>query len=388
MGLCGLAGIVGWYIWFLILHRLLGQDWMVFYTAAKAYFEGDLSLVFDGQRLTNTINHTYTAWLSTPLIYHPWLYPPHFLLLLIPFGMISFSESYILFMILTFFAHIAAICRLTARRFLVFFGMLLFPQTPFAVFTGQNCFLTSSLVIGGFSFIETRPLLGGALLGVATYKPQLFLMVPIALIASRQWKALASAAVTAAVLILTSVAVFGVDIWKDWVHVMVAPSVTYQKWLIAGRLNGQSVYSCAVLAGASTKIANVVQAAAALFGGICVWWSFSRKVPMDLRVAVLLAASLLASPHVSSQDGIFLAVGALVLFCRILDDGGRIGEVTIIILAWVIELFDPPIIFGLGIVTPLVIAAFIAVIMIRAESTMLTPEPLSPDHTKLIPHPS
>jgi alpha-1,2-mannosyltransferase len=376
--LCGLAGIAGWRVWFLILHRLLGQDWMVFYTAARAYFEGDLSLVFDGERLTNTINHQYTAWLSMPLIFHPWLYPPHFLLLLLPFGMMSFSESYILFLLLTFSAHIAAVCRLTARRLLVFFGMLLFPQTPFAFLTGQNCFLTSSLLVSGFSFVETRPLLGGALLGFATYKPQLFLMVPIALIASRQWKALGSVAATAAVLILASVAVFGLDIWKDWFHVMVSPSVTYQKWAIAGRLNGQSVYSCAVLAGASSRVANVAQALAALFGGACVWWSFSRKVPTDLRIAVLLAASLLASPHVSSQDGIFLAVGALLLFSRVIDDGGRFGEITIIIAAWVIELFDPPIIFRIGMVTPLVIAIFIVLIIKRARATMLTPEPLPP----------
>jgi hypothetical protein len=246
---------------------------------------------------------------------------------------------------------------------------LLFPQTPFAFFTGQNCFLTSSLLVGGFSFVETRPLLGGALLGLATYKPQLFLMVPIALIASRQWKALASGAATAAILIIASVAVFGVDIWKDWAQVMVAPSVTYQKWLIAGRLNGQSVYSCAVLAGASPGVANFAQAVAAMFGGACVWWSFSREIPTDLRIAVLLAASLLASPHVSSQDGILLGVGAVILFSRVIEDGGRFGEITIIILSWVIELFDPPIIFKLGIVTPLVIALFLAALIMRARAT-------------------
>src|SRR5271167_293261 len=93
--LCGLCGIAGWTVWSIILNRELGQDWMVFYTATRAYFEGDLALVFDGERLTRAINQQYGAngWLSSPLIFHPWLYPPFFLLLLLPFGTISFGLS-------------------------------------------------------------------------------------------------------------------------------------------------------------------------------------------------------------------------------------------------------------------------------------------------------
>jgi alpha-1,2-mannosyltransferase len=373
MVLCGLSGIAGWAVWALILRKLVGQDWMVFYTAARAYFEGDLALVFDGERLTDAINLRYTAWHSIPLIFHPWLYPPHFLLLLLPFGLISFGASYVLFVILTFSANVAAVCRYTARHRLVIFGMFLFPQTPFAFLAGQNSFLTGSLLVGGIGFLEKRPLLGGALLGVATYKPQLFMLVPVALIASRQWKALASAAVTAAVLALASLALFGADIWQDWVQVMVAPSDTYQKWLVAGRLNGQSAYSCAVLAGASINVANAAQAVAALLGGVCVYWSFSKAIPTDLRLAVLLAAALLASPHVSSQDGIFLGIGAMLLFCRVIDGGGRFGEISVIVAAWVVELFDPPVIFGAGIVTPLVIALFIVVVMVRGRRTTMMP---------------
>src|ERR1700680_2664029 len=90
IAVCGLCGIAGWVLWALILGREFGQDWMGFYTAAGGYFDGDMGLVLDGERLTETINQRYIgSFLSSPLIFHPWLYPPHFLLLLLPFGMLS-----------------------------------------------------------------------------------------------------------------------------------------------------------------------------------------------------------------------------------------------------------------------------------------------------------
>ena len=370
--LCGSCGIAGWAVWSLILGRELGQDWMVFYTATGAYFGGDLSLVFDGQRLTQVINQRYADWLAFPLIFHPWLYPPHFLLLLLPFGMLSFTPSYILFISFTFLALIAAVCWLTGRHLFIVLALFLFPQTPFAFLTGQNSFLTGAIFVAGFGLMERYPLLGGMMLGIGTYKPQLFLMVPFALIASRQWKALAGATTMAFVLVVASLAVFGADIWLDWVQVMVASSDTYSKWLIAGRLNGQSVYACAVLAGASASVANAAQVVTALLGCGCVYWSFSKPIPTDLRLAILFAAALLASPHVSSQDGILLAVGALFLFCRVIEDGGRFGELLTIVAVWITELCDPPFICRVGIVTPLILGLFIAVIIGKVRAMAVT----------------
>ena len=45
IAVCGLCGIAGWVLWARILGRELGQDWMVFYTAVRAYFDGDTGLV-------------------------------------------------------------------------------------------------------------------------------------------------------------------------------------------------------------------------------------------------------------------------------------------------------------------------------------------------------
>ena len=229
------------------------------------------------------------------------------------------------------------------------------------------------------------------MLGVGTYKPQLFVTVPIALLAGRQWKALASAAAMALTLASGSVAVFGIGFWQDWFKLMISPSETFQIWLYAGRLIGQSVFACAVRAGASTGFGNALQAIAALFGGICVGWSFHRGAPADLSLCVLLAAALLVSPHVSSQDGILLAAGSLVLFHRTLEDGPRAGDYLVIIAVWLVELLDPPAlaaaspVFHVGVVTPLVLCAFMAAVLVRIRHEK-SPSPIAP--TEVTPTPS
>src|SRR5260221_13040837 len=85
--LCGIVGIVAWVFYVWVFWGDFGQDWMVFYTAAQAWFDGDLPLIFDGTQLTAAINHRFAGWLAFPLHLHPWVYPPTFLILFSPFGL-------------------------------------------------------------------------------------------------------------------------------------------------------------------------------------------------------------------------------------------------------------------------------------------------------------
>jgi hypothetical protein len=45
--------------------------------------------------------------------------------------------------------------------------------------------------------LERRPYLAGSLFGLMIFKPQLGLLLPVALIAGRQWRVFAAAAATA-----------------------------------------------------------------------------------------------------------------------------------------------------------------------------------------------
>lgn len=366
---CGLVGLAGWAFYAMLFHATLGQDWMVFHTAARAYLDGELPLIFDAERFTALLNARYADWIGGALSLHPWIYPPSFLLMLLPFGLVSFAVGYALFLALGFAAALAATWHAAGegRGWLHLGTLLLCPAAPFTVFVGQNAFLTSALLVGGMSLLSASPVLGGALLGVAAYKPQFWLMVPVALVAARQWRALASAFASAALLALLALAVFGVDAWRAWIDVATGASDFYQSWVVAGRLKGMSVYACAVLLGAPAAWASIAQGTAMVAAAAAVFWCYSRPLRGELRLAALLAATVLAAPHVSNSDALLLGIAATLLLSVALDDGFRPGEAIIIPMLWASPLLNPPSLFIIGALTPALTGIFIAGVIARGR---------------------
>jgi alpha-1,2-mannosyltransferase len=369
VAICGTLGLLGWAFYGLALSHEPFQDWMVFHTTARAYYEGHLASIYDGTWLTAQLNERFADWLSWPLPLHPWLYPPHFLLLLLPFGALPFGVGMASFLVLTFLGLVAATwCYADDRRgrVLLVTSLLLCPATAITVMLGQNAFLTSALLIGGFGLSRERPLTAGFLLGIVTYKPQLWLMVPVALIAARQWRVLAAAAASALGLAAASAGMFGIEAWRSWLDLMIVPNDLFQRWVVAGRLNGQSVYACAIWLGTSPAVANLAQVSAAILAIAAVYWSFRHRLAHDLQLAILLAATVLAAPHVIGYDAVMLAAAATFVLRRALQGSFGPGETLLAAAMWLSPLINPPSFILLGVITPLLITLFIAFIGARA----------------------
>ncbi len=367
---CGLFGLAAWALYLHFFAGALGEGWMVYDNAVRSYFEGTLPLLYDGVRSTAQLNTRFAAWLPQPLPLHPWLYPPHYLVLLLPFGLLPFAAAGVLFLVLGFGGMAAAgglFVRDGGARGLFAGALLLCPASALTVCIGQNSFLTCALLLAGFGLVERRPVLGGALLGCLTYKPQLWLMVPVALVAGRQWRAAAAAVAAALALSLLSVATFGVEAWRDWIALMTEPSTLYDQWSAIARLNGQSIYANAILLGASVPTANLAQAAAVLVSAGCVWRCYRRPMPRDLGLAVLLAATMLAAPHVINYDAVLLGTAAALFFHHAYHHGSRPGDTAIALLAWASPLANPPSVFPVGLLTPPLIILFMAWVMARGR---------------------
>ena len=123
--ICGSFGIAAWVLWVWVFSGNPGQDWMVFYTAARAYFDGNLPLIFDGEALTAALNQRFAAWLAFTLNLHPWVYPPTFLLLFLPFGMLPPAASLAVFLLSGFIVLLAAASLYVGRgqpRWIVLFS--------------------------------------------------------------------------------------------------------------------------------------------------------------------------------------------------------------------------------------------------------------------------
>jgi hypothetical protein len=356
--ICGTCGILAWALWLWVFHGEPGQDWMVFYTAAQAYFDGNLSLIFDGDSLTAAINRGFASWLVLPLNLHPWVYPPTFLLLFLPFGMLPPAASLAVFLLGGFIVLAAAASLYIGGgqpRWIVAFSLVLCPAVPFTVVTGQNAFFTTALLVGGFGLIGRYPVLAGALLGVLTFKPQLWLMVPVALLAARQWRALGGAAASALILALLSLAVFGPEIWRAWLGLLTGMDEGYRAWVTNGRLNGMSVFACVTWLGAPRSVANLAQGVAIAIAAGIVYRVFRRPAPGALQLAVLLDATMLAAPHSSASDAMLLALATALFVVASDPDRRRSAQLVLAAAVWISPLFNPPSVFRPGSFTPLLI---------------------------------
>ena len=337
-------------------YNTLGTDWMVFYGAIRSVLDGNASLIFDGDRFTDFLNAQFAGWLSSPLDFRPWAYPPSFLLMLLPFAPLGFFGSYVAFQIVTG-ALLAAALRssvdaaIPSRALLV--AALICPASAINAINGQAVFLVAALIVGGFSLLEQRPYLGGLVLGLLTFKPQFCVLVPIALVAAGQWRALLASGLSAFAMMIASGLIFGWDLWLRWFPVILENLVSpNEKWIEYGRMWGHSVYTCAVLLGAPARLASSIQLLATLGAALSVVIAFRSRLGMREKTAVFLAATVLAAPHSGPYDGTLLVIAAafwlmareapLPLWCW-----------TLAFMIWLLPMLSPPLLFPVARIVPL-----------------------------------
>jgi hypothetical protein len=237
-------------------------------------------------------------------------YPPTFLAMIWPFGSLSIGMAFAAWMAVTFTLYMLV--------FLDRPGLHLVALVPASIgnfLAGQNGFLCGAIILGGLRLLKPHPLLAGALLG-ATFKPTIGILLPVALIASRQWLCLASAAVTTLVLALGTVLVFGADAWVAWVNSM---SAFVQGSAARSQIDylSQTVAAALRQLGVEKNIAFVGQAFAGLTAAAVVWrvWRRFDVERTEPAILTLCAATFLAAPHALFYDLTILG-GAIALYLR------------------------------------------------------------------------
>jgi alpha-1,2-mannosyltransferase len=320
-----------------------GTDYMVFHTAITLALQGDLSTLYDPDRFTALINRLFHGYLSADVEFRPWIYPPSFLLILLPFPWLGFVLSYGLFQFATGAAMLAALRACVARpAWWMALATVASPAASISVVSGQVSFLIVALLAAGALLLDRRSTLAGIAFGVLSFKPQFFLMVPVALLAGLRWRASAAAAATIVAVAGICAVLFGPEIWLGWINAFTrSTSDVDPRWFQFGRLWGESVYVCAYLLGASPRLAQSAQIAAVLLAGLAVCCAVRMPVALPSRLAVLLAATLLAAPHSGGYD-LLLLVAATGLFLA--DRGCRCDSLDwmLALMIWLLPLVGVP----------------------------------------------
>ena len=357
-------GALGWFLFAALFRDTVGQDWMVFDLAARAYWRGDTALLLDGVKFTAVLNATYTS-LAQPLVFHPWVYPPYTLLLVLPFGLLPWWLSFGGFQAVTFAAMAASLrpwCADWRQYALVLGGIVLCPATAYNIGAGQNVFLSAALLLAGFRLLETRPIAAGIVLGILAFKPQLGLLLPVVLAVAGAWRSFAAAAATVIALVLLSLVAPGIAVWRGLLHLYVSGDQPRQ-WV---ELYGQSIFTVLRLAGAPPLLANIGQLAAVLIGATAVWKAFRSPMDKLRKLTVLLCAIAFSAPHFGDYDAVLLAIAAMLLLLPASGTPTRMVA-GLSFLVWCSTAINPPYLFAqtipalfpLSELTPLVVLALL-----------------------------
>ena len=196
--------------------------------------------------------------------------------------------------------------------------------------------MTAGLLGFATLLIGRRPAVAGALLALIAYKPHFLLLVPVALVCGRHWRALAGFAATLPVLAGLAALAYGPGIWA----VYAAHTDEIRHIFEYGRIpftGPVSSFAAARVLGASLGLAYAAQALAAGASAVAVGWLWAREKPPALRYASLAAAMPLAAPVVLFYDLMPLAIAIAWLLVDFRRMGPRPGELAILAGVWLVS---------------------------------------------------
>ncbi|MGO9743166.1 MAG: glycosyltransferase family 87 protein [Roseiarcus sp.] len=259
------------------------------------------SLADRGAALTNydpaALHAAQVAAGMSPHHDNPFPYPPTLLMGLAPLGALSLPVAFWVFMVASAAAYLAAMTLGRLGDWRWWAAALVAPASGVVIAAGQTGFLTGALALGGLRLVAKRPIVAGVLFGLLGFKPQLGVLIPVALVAAGAWRTIFSAALTFALGVAATSLAFGGEVWPAWVREMLHYARSFD--VVLGLM--PTVYAEARLAGAPDAPALLLQAVAALAVAVAVWRA-ARGGLDERAVALVLVGTFLATPHAFNYD--------------------------------------------------------------------------------------
>lgn len=230
----------------------------------------------------------------------PFPYPPPFLFFVTPFSLLPYWLAFASWVAVTGAIYVTAFRRVAPLPY-----SLAHPAALMNALIGQNGLLTSAIFVAGVSRLDRRPLLAGAILGILVIKPQLALLLPVAVIAGHHWRAIGGAALSGGSLLLVGLIAFGPASYAGFLGIARQLTVYIE--------HGQFPWSELASVFALFRYLGVPQSTALWLHGIVAVgaaavtaWAWWRK--HDARMPILAAATLLIPPYVWTYDTVLMMV--------------------------------------------------------------------------------
>jgi hypothetical protein len=284
-----------------LMGKPLGSDFVAFYAASKLALKGDPAGIYSITKLhaieKTVIGSNIGTW--------AWNYPPTFLVMVLPLALFPYGVSFCLWIMPALCGYLWMVRRI-ARHSLTPWLFLAFPPALNNLFYGQNGFLSTLLLGGGLFLLDCHPFIGGLLFGLLSYKPQLMILIPVALLAGRNWRALFGVAVSSISLPLISLIVFGFSTWRAFLGNIPFASKLLNNPIYWDRM--PTIFATSRKLGVELATAQVIQMTVTLIAIVIVVWIWWKKPPLSLRGSSLILATFLATPYAFEYDLTLIAL--------------------------------------------------------------------------------
>ncbi len=356
-----------------------GRDFFTAWTAGQLASQRQFDDIYDAALL---LTHFPQVMQDSGAIYH-YAYSPQILPLLRPLGALPYPVALALWTALGY-VLLLLVTLPYSRDPKIALLVLLAPAAIINVSFGQTGLISAALLAGGLRLLGAKPIAAGILLGLLTIKPHMGLLIPVALIAGRHFRAFGAATLTTLALIIASWLILGQEAWAAWLRH--EPWVFSREFLQhgtgAGVLMQISPFISVRQFTGNLAMAWSIQAVCSVAAIACVAWLFRRRStcigtpapgiglqevepPATLYTFMgFLAASLIATPYAHNYDMVALGLCALAL---LMLAKLRPWESVLISAVWLTPLMVLPFaVMGLP-VTPLLLGALLVLCCLRTR---------------------
>lgn len=342
-------------------------DFLYYWVGSSLVLHGDAKTVYDFSAFQNILEQI--AGKPFPVA---WFYPPVYLLFVAPLALMPYPAALLVWLMLPLIGVLMALYRIAPHRKTIVLSMA-FPATLLNLDYGQNGLLSTALLGWGLIQLDHRPILAGVFLGLLGYKPHLAVLIPLVLVASRNWRALLAAIATFLGTTLMTLIVFGYEIWLRFFDNSPAAIKVLERGH-QGFIQNWSImvtpFAMVRLMGLPLTLAYLLQGFMMLLALGLTLWVWLRFESLPLKGAVLALCALLFSPHAFEYDLVILLLPMAWLGWQGHTKGWLTGEKGLLILAWSAPFVSKVMIHLVNLqMMPLVISALLMLVVRR----LLTP---------------
>jgi hypothetical protein len=274
-----------------------GVDFISFWAAGRLVLAGHPAAAYD-----ISLHRSVEQAIVPHVGLLPFPYPPPFLIFVTPFALISFRWAFVAWIAIT-----ATFYAVTARRFTPLSYAFANPPVLVDFMIGQTGFLTAGILLGGLALLPSAPFAGGAILGLLLIKPQLAALLPVALIAGREWRAVAGGIVSVIIALAIALELFGIASYRGFIEIL-PHYVGYMRHNSWNWVELASPFAFLRYVGVQPVPALIVHASLAACAALLTALAWARNWPE--KVAILATATLLISPYLLTYDAPLLIIPA------------------------------------------------------------------------------